>query len=96
MKPLSLILLAAWLALGGAIEADQYLDREIARKERETAAAIAEMQHKLEKQKAIADRNLWQAERFIIMCLNPALKYAYLGDLVFQCEVRPTKHKLIL
>lgn len=101
MKPLSPILLspillAAWLALGGAVEAGQYLDREIAKKDRATAAQIAEMQHKLERQQNIADRNLWQAERFIIMCLDPAMRYAYLGDIVIECKAKVTKHKLIL
>ncbi len=93
MKPLSLILLAAWLAFGGAFETYHYLSREIAKKERIAAAQVAEVQRKLDSERHIADRNLWQAERFIIMCLDPAMRYAYLGDIVIECKAKVTKFK---
>ena len=96
MKPLLLILLAAWLAFGGVFETYHYLSREIAKKERIAAAQVAEMQRKLDRERHIADRNLWQAERLIIMCLDPAMRYAYLGDIVIECKAKVTKHKLIL
>jgi len=89
----SLAVLIAWLAVGLTIEGFAFVNRYESRAATERQQAAAEKQRAVEHERAIAARNLHQAETFIRMCLDPALRYAYLGDLVVECRAKETKFK---
>ena len=92
----TLLLVAVWVAGGLAFEAGVWrgrIERQIAKMQQQ---ATNEKQQAVERERAVGDRNLHQAERFIIMCLDPALKYAYLGDMIVECRARVTNQKTTL
>lgn len=92
----SLAVLIAWLAVGLTIEGFAFVNRYESRAAAERQQAAAEKQRAVEHERAIAARNLHQAEVFITMCLDPVHRYAYLGPLVFECKATATKHRLYL
>lgn len=86
------LLVACWIIAGLAVELGFTGRLAAQRFERERA----EIARRVEIERGVARRNLEQAERFAIMCLDPALKYAYLGDIVVECRARVTRHRVSL
>ncbi len=84
------IAIIAWITLGAVVE----IDYAFVRAQRHTQLRLAEQKEGEQRKLRIAEDNLHQAETFIRMCLDPGLKYAYLGDLVLECKARETKYKL--
>lgn len=92
----SLAVLIAWLAVGLTIEGFAFVNRYESRVAAVRQQAATEKQRAVDRERAIAERNLHQAEVFIAMCLDPVHRYAYLGPLVFECKATATKHRLYL
>lgn len=92
MVKTTVILVALWIIAGLAVELSFTSRLAAQRFERERA----EIARQAKIAQDIARRNLDQAERFIVMCLDPALKYAYLGDIVVECRARVTRHRVAL
>lgn len=92
----TLAVLIAWLLTGLVIEGFAFASRYegLAAAVRQQAAAGT--QRAVDRERWIASRNLEQAERFIRMCLDQDLRYAYLGDLVVECKATVTKYKLTM
>lgn len=98
MKPAIrvLLLVQAWVSFGLVVEGFALYHRIESRAVKLQQQAEVEKQRAVERERAIGDRNLHQAETFIRMCLDPSLKYAYLGELVIECRATVTKYKLYL
>lgn len=84
------IAIVAWITLGAIVE----IDYAFVRAQQHTKLRLAEQKQAEQRKLHIAEDNLHQAETFIRMCLDQGLKYAYLGDLVLECQAKETKHKL--
>lgn len=87
------LLVVAWVIGGLIFEAGAWYGRIELRIARMQQQAADEKQRAVDRERAIAGRNLAQAETFIRMCLDPTLRYAYLGDLVVECKAKETKFK---
>ena len=87
------LLVTVWVIGGLIFEAGAWhgrIELQIAKMQQQAAD---EKQRAVDRERAIAGRNLAQAEVFIRMCLDPSRKYAYLGDLVIECRATETKFK---
>lgn len=84
------IAIIAWITLGAAVE----IDYAFVRGQQHTQVRLAEQKQEGQRKVRIAEDNLHQAETFIRMCLDQSLRYAYLGDLVLECQAKETKYKL--
>lgn len=91
----TILIIAIWI-IGGVINETAFmltmLDRQT---ERRVAEAKVQLELQFDRERSIAARNLWQAERFAVMCLDPSIKYAYLGDVVVECRAK-VKGNLVL
>lgn len=87
-------LLCLWFAVGFTIEAAAWQRRHEAKTTKLLQQAEVEKQRAVERERAIAEKNLHQAEVFIRMCLDPVQRYAYLGAVVFECKAKLTKQRL--
>lgn len=88
----TIALVAIWIIVGLVIEI-RFTEQRAAQRYLRTQA---ELERRFTIERDIARRNLEQAERFAIMCLDPSLKYAYLGDIVVECKARVTRHRVSL
>lgn len=91
----TILLIAIWI-IGGTINTFGYTMRMVDQQtERRVASVKVEMDRQFDKERRIAARNLEQVERFATMCLDPSIKYAYLGDVVTECRAK-VKGNLVL